>query len=103
MTEQISTTEHASIHPDTQIGLVALIVADLPRSLGFYTEVLGFTVLDRAPQIAVLGSVEARPLLVLHELTGAHPKPREATGLYHVAVLLPSRADLGRAVRSLND
>jgi len=103
MTVQISTTEHLSIHPDTQIGLVALIVSDLHRSLGFYTEVLGFTVLDRAPQIAILGSVEARPLLVLHELTGARPKPREATGLYHVAVLLPSRADLGRAVQRLND
>jgi catechol 2,3-dioxygenase len=95
--------ELASIHPDTQIGLVALNVADLRRSLQFYTEVLGFAVIDRAAHAAALGAADTQTLLTLHELPGARPKPREATGLYHFAVLLPSRADLGRAVQRLND
>jgi catechol 2,3-dioxygenase len=95
-------TEHRSIHPDTQIGLVALKVADLPRSLEFYTQVLGFTILHQAGRSAVLGALDSRPLLALRELPGAAPKPREATGLYHFAMLLPSRADLGRAVQRLN-
>jgi catechol 2,3-dioxygenase len=102
MPEPTTLPEHTSIHSDTQIGLVALTVADLQRSLRFYTEILGFTVVERASQIAALGSVEGRPLLALHELPGARPKPRAATGLYHVAVLLPSRADLGRTVQRLN-
>jgi catechol 2,3-dioxygenase len=96
-------TEHTSIHPDTQIGLVALNVADLRRSLEFYTQVLGFTIVDRAERAAVLGPLDSRPLLALRELPGATPKPREATGLYHFAVLLPSRGDLGRAVQRLNE
>jgi len=96
-------TEHTAIHPDTRIGLVALNVADMRRSLDFYTQVLGFAIVHQADRAAVLAPLDSRPLLALRELPGAAPKPREATGLYHFAVLLPSRADLGRAVQRLNE
>ena len=87
----------ARMHPDTRIGLVALTVADLARSLAFYTDLLGFQVLERSPQTAVLGAADRQPLLVLVERGNARPKPTEASGLYHFAILLPTRSDLARA------
>jgi catechol 2,3-dioxygenase len=93
----------SSIHPDTHVGLVSLTVADLGRSLNFYTELLGFAVVEQTPSYARLAAADGRPLLVLHEQPGAQPKPRQATGLYHLAILLPSRPDLGRLVQQLTD
>jgi catechol 2,3-dioxygenase len=92
----------ARVHPDTRIGLVALTVADLTRSLAFYTDLLGFQVLEHSPQMAVLGAADRQPLLLLIERRNARPKPTEASGLYHFAILLPTRSDLARAVRHLN-
>jgi catechol 2,3-dioxygenase len=103
MTADTLPRQHTPIHPDTRIGLIGLKVADLGRSLQFYTDVLGFTITERTDDTAVLGAADARPLLLLRERPGAQPKPREATGLYHFAVLLPSRADLGRAVQRLHE
>lgn len=90
-----TTNMETSIHPDTQVGLVALDVADLPRSLSFYQDVMGFTVLQQDVGQAVLcaGGV---PLLVLREQTAARPAPANSTGLYHFAILLPTRTDLAR-------
>jgi catechol 2,3-dioxygenase len=90
----------AVIHPATQIGVLALTVADLERSWRFYTSVIGFRVMHRTPRSALLG-VGARPLLALVEAPGAKPKPTRATGLYHFAILAPRRADLGRWLRHL--
>jgi catechol 2,3-dioxygenase len=103
MAEQANPPTYTSIHPNTRIGMVGLNVADLVRSIQFYTNVLGFTVIEQAGQVVLLGPVDGQPLLALRELPGAQPKPREATGLYHFALLLPSRADLGRAVQRLNE
>lgn len=86
----------------TRPGPVRLQVAELDRSLAFYRDVLGFGVLDRADGSATLGA--DRPLVVLEEKPGARPVPRRGRlGLFHVAFLLPSRADLGRFVRHLAD
>ena len=85
-----------SIAPETQIGLVALQVADLERSLAYYTTALGFTLLDLDGPNATLGA-GGTPLLLLSEVAGARPFPGfGVTGLYHFAILTPSRADLGR-------
>jgi catechol 2,3-dioxygenase len=100
---QANSPAHTSIHPSTQIGMIGLNVANLVRSIQFYTDVLGFSVIQQAGQVVLLGPVDSQPLLALRERPGAPPKPREATGLYHFAVLLPSRADLGRAVQRLNE
>lgn len=90
----------AAIDPGTEISWTALTVADLQRSLEFYTGVLGFKQLDRQPHSAMLG-VDTQPLLLLIEQPGAQPKPPRATGLYHVAILLPSRIDLGHVLRRI--
>jgi catechol 2,3-dioxygenase len=85
----------ASIHPDTAIGTVTLRVADLNRSLRFYEGVLGFKPLTRKDGIVILGDQANTPLLELRELPGAPAQPLRSTGLYHVAILMPTRADLG--------
>jgi catechol 2,3-dioxygenase len=93
-TMQPATAAPASIHPDTDLGLVALTVRDLYGSLEFYKEVMGFQVLEQKPDGAILGA-GGMPLLVLHEDRDAPLFSRNSPGLYHFAVLLPSRQDLG--------
>ncbi|ADV65984.1 VOC family protein [Deinococcus maricopensis] len=83
---------------DLTLGPVELSVADLGRSVAFYAHVLGMAVLDRAPTTATLGH-PAQPLLLLTEQPGAQPARPTAPGLYHFAVLLPTRADLARWVQ----
>src|SRR6059058_2861943 len=95
-TEQQATSAATSIHPGTNIGLVTLRVADLERSRRFYEGILAFQPIEQAPGKVVLGGQDKRPLLELIEVSGAAPQPRRATGLYHVAILFPTRADLGR-------
>jgi catechol 2,3-dioxygenase len=99
--EQPGAQTHTSIHPDTHIGLVTLRVAHLDRALAFYEGVLGFQTLERTVSRAVLGTQDNTALLALDELTGAPPQPAWSTGLYHVAILLPTRPDLGRALLKL--
>jgi catechol 2,3-dioxygenase len=93
------TDTHTSIHPDTRMGPVALTVADLERSLAFYTDRLGVAVQAGRDGAATLG-VGGTPLLELVERRGAKPV-HGTTGLYHFAILLPSRADLSRALHHL--
>ena len=90
-----------AIHPDTTVGLLSLTVSNLDRSVAFYTDGIGFTVLQRDDATATLG-VAGAPVLLLTERAGAKPWPREQasyTGLYHFAILLPTRTDLGRWLR----
>jgi len=96
-----SSTSPTSIHPDTEVGLLSLSVSDLERSVTYYTQIIGLQLLDRREGQAVLGAGE-RPLLLLREQPGASEWPRGGrshTGLYHFAILVPSRADLGRWVQ----
>ncbi|WP_420631265.1 VOC family protein [Candidatus Leptofilum sp.] len=88
-----------AIHPRTQIGLVSLKVADLGRSLPFYTHNIGLKLLQQEGNTAVLGTTE-RPLLELIEQPGATP-PGGTTGLYHFALLVPSRLELARVFKNL--
>lgn len=90
-----------AIDPATQVGLVALTVASLERSVRFYSDIFGFTVLDQKAGEATLGTPSS-PLLLLREEPGARPWPHDRyayTGLYHFAVLVPTRRDLGRWLR----
>ncbi len=83
--------------PTPHIGRVALAVADIERSIGFYTDVIGLTLLTREGDDAQMGA-GTEPLLLLHGQAGLS-RVRRATGLYHFALLLPSRADLGDALQ----
>lgn len=90
-----------AIHPNTHIGLVSLTVADFGRSLPYYTRNIGLKLLSRDGQAATLGTAE-RPLLELVEQPGAI-LPRGTTGLYHFALLVPSRLELARTFKNLVD
>jgi catechol 2,3-dioxygenase len=82
------------IAPATRMGAVHLTVADLGRSLDYYERVIGLQVHSREDPVAHLGT-GGEDLLVLHEEPGAEPAPR-STGLFHFALLLPTRHDLAR-------
>ena len=88
---------------DAHIGQVSLTVRDLGRSVSFYRDVLGFSQLAGDGGVAHLGPAGGRVLIELHEQPDAVPKPRRSTGLYHFAILVPSRAALGRSLRRLVD
>lgn len=79
---------------------MSLTVSGLERSLQFYGDTLGFRLCSRAGDTAELGT-EALPLLYLLEQPGARRKPPHSTGLYHYAILLPTRGDLARALQRL--
>ena len=84
---------------DPAIGAVALRVADLARSLAFYTQRLGLALIERSGEgawgHARLGTAE-RVLLELQGAPGAPAAAPGTTGLYHFAILLPERSDLAR-------
>ena len=90
-----------SIHPNTQIGLVSIAVADFNRSIPYYTQNIGLRLLQRDGDSALLGTSE-RPLLNLIEQPGA-TLPRGTTGLYHFALLVPSRLALAKTIKNLVD
>jgi catechol 2,3-dioxygenase len=92
--------------PDAlRLGRVALQVSDLERSLGYYQQVLGFRLLGRNGAVATLGAHTGdTPLVELREVKGTQGVGHHAKlGLYHFAILLPTRAALGRFVRHLAD
>lgn len=96
MLNQTEETRAGSIHPDTTLGPVVLTVADLSRSLDFYRDRLGFKLHRQNNSTAALGAGGA-DLLELVEQPGARKAPR-TTGLYHFAVLVPSRLALAHSL-----
>ena len=94
----------APIHPQVRIGHVHLKVADLERALKFYCGILGFQLQQRlGSQAAFISAGGYHHHLGLNtwESAGGSPPPPEATGLYHVAILYPTRATLADALRRL--
>jgi catechol 2,3-dioxygenase len=92
------------IHPKVQIGHVHLKVADLERAIAFYRDVLGFEVTQRyGRQAAFLSAGDYHHHIGLNtwESLGGSPPPPGTTGLYHVAILYPTRAELADALRRL--
>jgi catechol 2,3-dioxygenase len=93
-----------AVHPQARIGHVHLKVADLDRSLAFYHDVLGFEVTQRhGDQVAFLSAGDYHHHIGLNtwESAGGTPPPPNATGLYHVAIVYPTRAELADALRRL--
>ncbi len=92
-----------SIHPDTYMGHVALTVADLARSLTFYEQVIGLRLLaqeeENGATTAVLGTDTAVLLLLTENKAAKQFSP--TTGLFHFALLLPTRRDLALVFRHL--
>lgn len=95
-------TATSPIHPGTKIGHVHLKVADLDRALAFYTGVLGFQLMQRyGTQAAFIsaGGYHHHIGLNTWESKGGSPPPPGSTGLYHTAILYPTRAALADALR----
>jgi catechol 2,3-dioxygenase len=90
-----------TIDPQTRIGAITLRVADLATSLQFYQNVLGMHVHQQQDGRVWLGPQDGRAVLCLQSAPGAPRPGRNATGLYHVAYLYPSRQALGNALRRL--
>jgi len=92
------------IHREVRIGHVHLKVADLERAIGFYRDVLGFELTQRlGSQAAFLsaGGYHHHIGLNTWESVGGRPPPPGTTGLYHIAILYPTRAELAGALRRL--
>jgi len=98
----------APLPADTHIGRVRLRVGDLERALAFYRGVLGLNVTRDEGSTLRLGAggggpTRSRELLVLEEHPGIARRPARpvTTGLYHVALLVPDRRELGRSLLGL--
>lgn len=92
------------IDPGTRIGHVHLKVADLERALAFYAGVLGFELTQRYGSQAAFvaaGGYHHHIGLNTWESKDSSPPPRGTTGLYHTAILYPTRAALADALRRL--
>jgi len=81
----------------TRLGGVELTVTDLDRALDFYTRVIGLSVRERGERHAALHA-GGEDLVTLRAEPGAHPAGRHA-GLYHYALLFPTREELARVAR----
>jgi catechol 2,3-dioxygenase len=98
---------HAPIDPRVRIGHVHLKVADLPRAIAFYRDVLGFDITqlmgDSAAFLSAggVGGYHHHLGLNTWESRGGSPPPARATGLFHLAILYPTRAALADALRRL--
>lgn len=92
------------IHPNVRIGHVHLKVADLERSLRFYRDVLGFGVTQGYGEDAAFvsaGGYHHHIGLNTWESRGGSPPAAGTTGLFHLAILYPTRATLADALRRL--
>jgi catechol 2,3-dioxygenase len=94
----------SQIDPGTRIGHVHLKVADLERALAFYHDVLGFALTQRYGSQAAFvaaGGYHHHIGLNTWESAGGSPPPPGTTGLYHLAILYPTRVALADALRRL--
>jgi catechol 2,3-dioxygenase len=92
------------IDPTVRIGHVHLKVANLERSLTFYRDVLGFELVQRLGDSAAFlsaGGYHHHIALNTWESLGGSPPPPGSTGLYHHAILYPTRSALAAALRRL--
>jgi len=88
-----------TIDPATSLANVELVVGDLDAQAGFYRDAIGLRELRRADGVVELGAPDGdRPLVTLIERPDAPARPRGTTGLFHLALLVPDRAELARAL-----
>jgi catechol 2,3-dioxygenase len=87
------------IPPDTSIGKVRLRVADLDDLTTFYERVIGLQAVEREGDVARLGAGGGEPVIELVGAPHAPPPPSFSTGLFHLAILVPDRAELARSLQ----
>ncbi|HEY7266359.1 MAG TPA: VOC family protein, partial [Solirubrobacterales bacterium] len=89
---------NGSIDPGTSMGTVTLTVADRDRMRDFYRDAIGLSELDPGNGVVRLGAGEL-PIVELVADPDAAPRPRGTSGLFHLAILVPSRPDLASALQ----
>ncbi|MFI5152157.1 MAG: VOC family protein [Chitinophagales bacterium] len=94
------------IPPETRIGHVHLKVSDIRRSLSFYKDLLGFEITTWYGEDAVFisaGGYHHHIGLNTWYSKGAQPSPKRSAGLFHTAILYPTRKDLAIILQRLNE
>jgi catechol 2,3-dioxygenase len=94
----MTTAAENRIDPATSIGAVGLRVADADRVSRFYEDAIGLQALERSGDTTRLGAGD-ETLVELIEDPAAPPRPPGTTGLFHLAILVPNRLELARALR----
>jgi len=89
------------IPPDTHIGKVRLRVADIDDLTAFYERVVGLRAAAGDGDVVRLGPEGGEPVIELVSAPSAPPAPSFSTGLFHLAILVPDRAELARSLRRL--
>jgi catechol 2,3-dioxygenase len=97
--EGFKTMEGFHHKPNIYVGEVNLKVKNLDTAQTFYQNLIGFQVLEKTDRKAVLTADGKTPLLTLEQPENVIPKEGRMAGLYHFAILLPSRADLSVFLR----
>jgi catechol 2,3-dioxygenase len=90
--------ENGSIDPATSMGAVRLTVADLEGMRDFYRDAIGLAELAGDHDLVRLGA-DSQSIVELVGDSDAPPRPRGTSGLFHLAILVPTRADLARALQ----
>ena len=93
----------ATIDPRTRIGAVRLAVRDLDAVRDFYERSIGLRRLDDADGVARLGTGDGSALVELQPTADAPARPPGTTGLFHLAILVPTRRDLAAALQRVGD
>ncbi|RZT21664.1 VOC family protein [Fictibacillus sp. BK138] len=87
------------IHKDTHIGNVTLKIRDLEKLIKYYTETIGLKILTRSDSAAQLTADGIQPLLTLEGNSSLEQRPVRSAGLYHLALLVPTRKDLANVLQ----
>lgn len=89
--------------PNVYVTEIVLKVEDIKRSLQFYRNIIGLNILGQEDKEVILTADGVRPLVTLVQPENVIPKLPRRTGLYHFAILLPNRIDLGLFLKNIKD
>ncbi|SOC16690.1 catechol 2,3-dioxygenase [Ureibacillus xyleni] len=92
---------HFHKKPNMYVSHVQMKVSNLERSIEYYKDIIGFDVLEKNEKTAVLTFDGATSILSLEQVENAQPLAGGQTGLYHFAILLPTRKDLGNFIQHI--
>jgi catechol 2,3-dioxygenase len=90
-----------SIDKDTKIGQIHLNVSNIDQSIQFYESFLGLKLIEKTPQIVFLSTDGKHPHLIALSKAKSNESSKKMAGLYHFAILLPNRKDLGSFLKYL--
>lgn len=89
--------------PNKYVNHIALKVENLKRSLEFYQQIMGLKIIKKEDNKAILSANGIEPILTIEQPENVIPKELRRTGLYHFALLLPNRKELGKLLKNILD